>query len=388
MTANPLPHYDVIIIGSGSTGTPAAFYMAKAGLKVLVVDQCSSVGQESNKKAIGGIRATHSDPAKIRLCLRSIEIFATWKETYGDDIEWYKGGYAFPAYRDQEENTLKNLLAVQKTYGLNIDWLDAQQMLRVSPDLNPENLRGGTFSPEDGSASPLLASHAFYRQALKYGAEFRFNEPVQEIILKGGRVAAVRTNRATYGADVVVNAAGAWANPIGKLVGMDLPVRPDSHEAAITEPVAHFLDPMIVDIRPAPGSTNYYFYQHLTGQVIFCITPSPNIWGYDERETSSFLPMVSRRMIEIMPRLKNIRVRRTWRGLYPMTPDGTPLIGWSREVPGFLLATGLCGQGFMMGPSIGELLTRLATNQTVPEDDETLAIVSPYRKFGGPEKLQ
>ncbi|TLN15016.1 FAD-binding oxidoreductase [bacterium] len=388
MTANPLPHYDVIIIGSGSTGTPAAFYMAKAGLKVLVVDQCSSVGQESNKKAIGGIRATHSDPAKIRLCLRSIEIFATWKETYGDDIEWYKGGYAFPAYRDQEESTLKNLLAVQKSYGLNIDWLDAQQMLRVSPDLNPENLRGGTFSPEDGSASPLLASHAFYRQALKHGAEFRFNEPVQEIILKGGRVVAVRTNRATYGADIVVNAAGAWANPIGKLVGMDLPVRPDSHEAAITEPVAHFLDPMIVDIRPAPGSTNYYFYQHLTGQIIFCITPSPNIWGYDERETSSFLPMVSRRMIEIMPRLKNIRVRRTWRGLYPMTPDGTPLIGWSREVPGFLLATGLCGQGFMMGPSVGELLTRLATNQTVPEDAETLDIVSPYRKFGGPEKLQ
>ncbi len=186
----------------------------------------------------------------------------------------------------------------------------------------------------------------------------------------------------------MVNAAGAWANPIGKLVGLDLPVRPDSHEAAITEPVAHFLDPMIVDIRPAPGSANYYFYQHLTGQIIFCITPSPNKWGYDERETSEFLPMVSRRMIEIMPRLKNIRVRRTWRGLYPMTPDGAPLIGWAQDVPGFLLAVGLCGQGFMMGPSIGELLTRMVTNQMVPEDAETLAIVSPYRKFAGQEKLQ
>lgn len=388
MTANTIPHYDVIIIGSGSTGTPAAFYMAKAGLKVLVVDQCSSVGQESNKKAIGGIRATHSDPAKIRLCLRSIEIFSTWKETYGDDIEWYKGGYAFVAYREREEQSLKELLVKQKSYGLNIDWLDARQMRQVSPDLNPENLLGGTFSPEDGSASPLLAAHAFYTQALQHGAEFRFGEPVQEILLKGGRVAGVRTNRATYGADVVVNAAGAWANPIGKLVGLDIPVKPDCHEAAITEPVAHFLDPMIVDIRPAPGSANYYFYQHLTGQIIFCITPSPNIWGYDERETSSFLPMVSRRMIEVMPRLKNIRVRRTWRGLYPMTPDGAPLIGWSKEVPGFMLAVGLCGQGFMLGPSVGELLARLATNQTVPEDAETLAIVSPYREFAGQEKLQ
>ena len=139
MTANTIPHYDVIIIGSGSTGTPAALSIAKAGLKVLVVDKCSSVGQESNKKAIGGIRATHSDPAKIRLCLRSIDIFATWKEIYGDDIEWYKGGYSFVAYRNTEENTLKNLLVKQKSYGLNVDWLDAPQMLELMPDLNPEN---------------------------------------------------------------------------------------------------------------------------------------------------------------------------------------------------------------------------------------------------------
>ncbi|GAP14860.1 glycine/D-amino acid oxidase [Longilinea arvoryzae] len=388
MTANPISHYDVIIIGSGSTGTPTALSMAKAGLKVLVLDRCPSVGQESNKKAIGGIRATHSDPAKIRLCLRSIEIFSTWKETCGDDIEWYQGGYMYPVYREAEEKTLKELLAKQKAYGLNIDWLDARQMLEVTPDLNPDHLLGGTFSPKDGSASPLLASHAFYHQALLHGVEFRFNEPVEEIVLNGGRVAAVRTNHATYGADVVVNAAGAWANEIGKLVGLDIPVHPDCHEAAITEPVAHFLDPMIVDIRPAPGSANYYFYQHLTGQIIFCITPSPNIWGYDTRETSSYLPMVSRRMVEIMPRLKNIRVRRTWRGLYPMTPDATPIVGWSKEVPGFMLAVGLCGQGFMLGPSVGELVSRLVTNQTVPEDAETLEIVSPYRKFGGPEKLQ
>ena len=88
------------------------------------------------------------------------------------------------------------------------------------------------------------------------------------------------------------------------MVGIDLPVYPDSHEAAITEPVAHFLDPMIVDIRPAPGSSNYYFYQHATGQIVFCITPQPNIWGDDVRETSTFLPMVTRRMVEVMPKLK------------------------------------------------------------------------------------
>ena len=97
---------------------------------------------------------------------------------------------------------------------------------------------------------------------------------------------------------------------------------------------------MVVDIRPVTGSANYYFYQHATGQIVFCITPSPSIWGEDCRETSEFLPMVARRMVDVMPRLANIRVRRTWRGLYPMTPDGFPIVGWSKEAEGYLAGRG------------------------------------------------
>lgn len=388
MTDKTIPHFDVIIIGAGSIGTPAAFYLSQAGRRVLVLDSLPSVGQGSNKKAIGGIRATHSDPAKIRLCLRSIEIFSTWKEQYGDELEWFKGGYAFPVYREREETILKELLKTQKAYGLNIDWLDAQQMREIIPDLNPQGLLGGTFSPDDGNASPLLTVHAFYDHAIRLGATFKFNEPVTGVIIRSGKIAGVTTPHGEYGCDVLINAAGPWAANVGKLMGLEIPVTPDSHEAAITEPVAHFLDPMVVDIRPSPGSSNYYFYQHLTGQIFFCITPNPNIWGFDTRETSEFLPMVSKRILEVMPRLKNIRVRRTWRGLYPMTPDGYPIIGWSREIQGLLLAVGMCGQGYMLGPGVGELLTRMVHNQTTTEDNETLSIVSPYRAFAAQELLK
>ncbi len=121
-------NYDVIIIGAGSIGVPTAYYLSKAGLKVLVVDSAASVGQGSNKKAIGGVRATHSDPVKIRLCLRSIEIFSKWKENTGDDIEWSQGGYCFVAYRDREEKILKDLLTIQQSYNLNISWLDKKQI--------------------------------------------------------------------------------------------------------------------------------------------------------------------------------------------------------------------------------------------------------------------
>lgn len=380
--------YEVIIAGAGSVGTPAAMFLAQAGFKVLVIDPNPSTGQGSNKRAIGGLRATHSDPAKIKLALRSLDIISGWKEKYGDDLEWYKGGYCFVAYREEEEKTLKEVLPVQKSLGLNIDWLEAKELRQLLPDLNPHDLRGGTLSPDDGHASPLLVNEAFYRQARRAGADFNFKETITGLKIERRKIKGVITDRGNYGAQVVINAAGAWAAGVAKMAGINIPVTPDSHEAAVTEPVQRFFHPMIVDLRPVKGSANYYFYQHATGQVIFCITPSPSRWGFDVRETSQFLPMVSKRMIDLMPRLKNIRVRRTWRGLYPMTPDGFPIVGWAKEVDGFLQAAGMCGQGFMLGPGVAELLTRIVSGKPEPADEEILSYLSPYRSFVSEEKLK
>jgi len=380
--------YDAIVVGAGSVGMPAAMALAERGLKVLVLDQFASPGQGSNKCAIGGIRATHSQAAKIRLCLESLRVFSTWQEAHGDELEWLQGGYAFVAYREREESLLKDLLKVQKSFGLNIDWYDARALLEIAPGLKEEGLRGGTFSPEDGSASPMRSCLAFYRRAKELGVDCRFSERVTGIIRRRGMVIGVRTDKGGYASETLVNAAGAWARSLAQAGGLDVPVQPDSHEAGITEPVAPFLGPMIVDIRPTPGAHNYYFYQHKPGQVIFCITPDPPIVGTDRRETSAFLPMVARRMVDLMPKLANVKVRRTWRGLYPMTPDGSPLVGRSATLKGYVHAEGMCGQGYMLGPGVGALLARLVTDALKPGDEEILAELSPARKFGAVEALK
>jgi len=380
--------YDVIIIGAGSVGIPAAWAMARSGLKVLVVEKLASAGQGSNKAAIGGIRATHSEPAKIRLCLRSLGIASTWHETYGDDIEWQMGGYSFVAYSERETAILKDLLSNQQASGLNIDWYDKDELLNLIPALNPTGLIGGTFSPEDGLCSPLLFGQAMYEQACKAGAEFHFNETISEIEVSDGCVRAVTTTEGRYEAPIVVNAAGGWASEIGRMVGLEHPVIPDSHEGGITEPVAQFLGPMVVDIRPSPTAANCYFFQLATGQVLFSLTPKPLIPGFDCRETSSFLPTVSKRMIALIPRLSNLRVRRTWRGLYPMTPDGAPLVGWSEGVKGYLMAIGMCGHGFMLGPGLGEVLDRVVRDELTDDDRIILEGLSPARSFEGQAALK
>ncbi len=380
--------YDAIIIGAGSVGAPLAWQLAEAGMNILVIDQFASVGQGSNKRAIGGIRATHSEPAKIRLCLKSLEIFSKWQEQHGDDIGWQQGGYCFVAYRPQEEKTLKDLLVIQKKFGLDIDWYDAKELLEIVPALASDGLIGGTFSPGDGSASPMLSALAFEKQARRCGAVFHYNEKIKAMDCQNGRITAIQTDKAIYQTGLVINAAGAWAGEVGALAGIRLPVSPDSHEGGITEAVSHFLRPMIVDIRPAEGSSNYYFYQHHTGQLIFCITPNPPIVGFDQRETSSFLPMVSRRMLGVMPRLKNLKVRRTWRGLYPNTPDGSPILGEVEGLKGYFNAVGMCGQGFMLGPGLAVYMRKLVTGSL--DDDSRLIFekLSLYRDFGKKEALK
>ncbi|GAH02748.1 unnamed protein product [marine sediment metagenome] len=113
--------YDVIIIGAGSIGVPTALATAESGLKTLVIDSLPSVAQGDNKHAIGGIRATHSLKSKIWLCQRSIDIFASWDDKFGDDIWWSQGGYTFLAFNKEHENQLKDTVELQKSYGLNIN---------------------------------------------------------------------------------------------------------------------------------------------------------------------------------------------------------------------------------------------------------------------------
>jgi sarcosine oxidase subunit beta len=361
--------YDIVIAGAGSVGLPLSWQLALRGYKVAVLDHEASWGRGQNRAAIGGIRATHSDPAKIRICMESIAIISSMLETHGLDVEWVKGGYLYVAYDEKEETSFKELLVLQRKSGLDIDWVEPQAIAEIAPGIRMEGLKGGTLSPGDGFASPLMTSTAFHLLALRAGVDFFFDTRIESVNRRGDMVESIEANGEVWGADIFVNAAGAEAADLASLAGFDIPVHPDCHEAGVTEPVERFLGPMVVDIRSSTESGNYYFYQAKTGQVVFCITPRPQIWGRDKDSTSSFLPQCVQRMLDLYPRLRNLRVRRTWRGMYPMTPDGLPIIGYPESAKNFLHAVGMCGQGFMMGPGLGKILAESIASGRSPYGD-------------------
>lgn len=379
--------YDIIIIGAGSIGVPLSFYLAKKSLKVAVIEKMPSEGRGQNRAAIGGIRATHSDPAKIKISQLSIELLKNLKKEYGKEIDWISGGYLFPVYDEKTEIALKKLLDIQKEFKLNIDWINNESINELVPGINKTNLHGGTFSPEDGSASPLKVAGAYLSLSKESGTKFYFNEEVISMEISGNKITSLSTQKDKYSAGLIINAAGADAKEIGELMNLNIPVVPDCHEAGITEPVQPFFKPMVVDIRPDEQSANYYFYQNKEGQVVFCITPRPSIYGKDIDNTSSFLPLVIKRMLALYPRLRNLRVRRTWRGLYPMTPDGFPIVGYAKEISNLFLTVGMCGQGFMLGPGLGSIVSEIIADNSTKYDFITNQL-SLYRNFTRTEVLK
>ncbi|UCG63777.1 MAG: FAD-binding oxidoreductase, partial [Deltaproteobacteria bacterium] len=226
--------YDLIVIGAGSIGVPVAMEFAKKGQSVLVIDSLASPGQGQDKKAIGGIRATHSDRGKILISQRSIEVFSHWKEMYGDDIQWKSNGYSFPAYTEKDEDMLRDLMKIQQSFGLNIRWLSPEEYRELNSGISMKGLRGSTYSPEDGSASPLLFTQSCYFKSVEYGAEFKFSEPVVGFTIEHGKITSVNTDRGAYHSANVLNAAGAYARGVSQMAGIDIPVNADSHEAGIS----------------------------------------------------------------------------------------------------------------------------------------------------------
>ncbi|HOX92862.1 MAG TPA: FAD-dependent oxidoreductase, partial [Spirochaetales bacterium] len=249
---------DVLILGAGSVGVPLARYCAERGLKTIVLEKEASWGRGQNRAAIGGLRATHSDPAKIKISQESIRIVKSMQEEEGIDIEWSQGGYLFVAYDAEREKAFRELLVIQKQAGLDIDWISPDAVRQLCPGVRSEGLRGGTYSPGDGFASPLMTNTAFHRLARRAGADFRFGETVLSMGKSGHRVSTVISDKGAYSAGTVVNAGGADAAELASMLDLEIPVHPDCHEAGVTEPVAPFMKPMLVDILPDHESGNYY----------------------------------------------------------------------------------------------------------------------------------
>lgn len=353
--------YDAIIIGAGVVGLSAAYQLSSRGLDIIVIEK-DFPGAGSTNRCIGGIRQQFSTAASIKLMKESVRLFQQMDETFGFSVEFHQGGYLFLGYTPEHLEAFKQSIAVQTEQDLDVRLLTANQCGEVVPQLNLQGLLGGTYSPADGQANPFNVLKG-YIQAIKHnGSHLESFTEVTGIIVDNNRAVGVVTNSGhkVY-AGAILNAAGPWAAPVGHLAGVQLPIAPERHEAFITERMKKFFEPMIVDFR----SDGCYFNQRVNGQVIGCYSPDPPLPGTNTDATPEFAGEMSRRALRLLPSLAASRVLRQWGGSYSNTPDRSPIID-KTPLPGFYVAAGMSGHGFMFAPAAGKYIAGIIMEGAYP----------------------
>jgi sarcosine oxidase subunit beta len=357
---------DVVLIGGGIVGSSIAYHLVAAGCKnVLVIERESAQGKGSTGKSMGGVRAQFSTPVNIRMSLYSIPFYASFDDRLGYPCDYRPQGYLFCATNAKHLAYLRTNYEKQVDMGLQNARLVAGDEIRsLFPQLRGDDIVGGSFCATDGFVDPYSAMIGFMTWASDHGATLWKNARVTGITGNiDDRSFEVVTTRETVSTRTVVNCAGAWAGPIAKMVGIDLPVEPLRRMLVPTEPFDQFphTAPMIVDM-----STGFHFRPESRGFLLAWNDPEETP-GYKTDFEPSFIEKILTRAADRVPVFENVAVnpKRAWAGLYEMTPDHHPILGESPEVPGFFFANGFSGHGVMHAPATGKILSDLIlTGQT------------------------
>jgi len=350
--------FDVMVIGGGIIGLSTAYYLARHGQSVIVFEK-DYIGAGSTGRCISGIRAQFSTETSIKLAMSSVALFQQMEQEFGFSVEWAPTGYLFLAHDEARKNAFLSVIDLQQRLGLDVRFLEKNEIAKQFPYLNTDQLLAGTFCPTDGQADPFKVLKGYFLGIKKYGGIIRTRTEIETTEIRGNGKKILRTTTGEeFVAEKVLNAAGPFAKEVGQMVGLSLPVDPERHEALITEPVTFIGVPMLVDYRPDGG----YFVQRLTGQFVGCYTPQPVVPGHDLSSTFEFLTEMPRRMMRLVPALEHIAVVRQWSGSYSMTPDGNPIVD-EADIPGYFVSVGMCGHGFMLGPALGKNLAHYMIHQ-------------------------
>ena len=367
---------DVIVVGAGVVGAACAYYAARAGLDVTVIDR-GSVAAGTTGSGEGNVLVSDKEPGpELELAVLSNGL---WRELAGrfDGPSKGQGGFEFEpkgglvvAENDKVMAALTELAAQQ---GVEHTIVQASGLRDYEPHLTPE-LAGGVFYPQDAQVQPMLAAARLLRHAAesfgKGTVRLHLGAEVTGFLRSGDRITGVRTTRGDVLGDAVVNAAGTWGGEIAALAGVELPILPRRGFILVTEPLR---EPLIRHkVYTAAYVTNVASDNAgLETSAVIEGTPAGTVLigasrervGFDRTTSVPVLARLARQAVELFPALRGIRAIRSYCGFRPYCPDHLPVIGADPRVPGLYHACGHEGAGIGLAPATGHLLAQLLTGE-------------------------
>jgi sarcosine oxidase subunit beta len=219
---------------------------------------------------------------------------------------------------------------------------------------------GALYHPPGGIVRHDAVVWGYARGADALGVHIHQNTEVTGIDVVEGGVRGVSTSRGNVNTPVVINCTAGWSTLISDMAGVRMPVSTFPLQAAVTEPVRPFLDPVIVS-----GTLHVYVSQTDRGELVFGASVDP-FTSYSMRGSLEFTEGLAGHVLELMPSIAKMRVLRQWAGLCDMTPDFAPIMG-PTPVTGFLVDVGWGTYGFKAGPVSGETMAKLVATGKTPE---------------------
>jgi glycine/D-amino acid oxidase-like deaminating enzyme len=359
---------DVVVVGAGIVGAACAYYAARAGLQVTIVDRGPVAGGTTGAGE-GNLLVSDKVPGpELDLTLYSLSLWRALRSTMDTEaFELEPKGGLMVALDPGALDAIGALGQRQREVGVDVVEQSPADLREREPYLG--EVAGGAFYPQDMQVQPMLAAAHLVRTAVRdHGATRYLDAPVIAIERgSDGRVTGVRTTTRTVPAGTVVNAAGTWAGEVAALAGVALPILPRRGFILVTEPLptlirhkvyaAEYLSNVASDAAELESSGVVEGTR--SGTVL--IGASRERVGFTQTYPLAVLRRLAAQAVRLFPMLAGVHTIRCYRGFRPYSPDHLPVIGADPRVPGLLHACGHEGAGIGLAPATGDLIAALIT---------------------------
>lgn len=366
---------DVIIIGGGIIGCSTAYYLAKRGKTVIVLEKGKVMGYGGSSRNGGGVRQSGRDKRELPLAMYGVKnLWPHLSEELGMDVEYYQQGNLRLGKTDDHLKILRGLTDVAVSLGLDVRMINGEEVREICPHLSDEVI-GASWCKSDGHANPLLATLAFHNKARQLGVRFLTEQNVLSIKMVAGRAGKVVTSSGEFEAEKIVLAAGYESRAIMQTVGVDVPMKTFALDTLITEAQPPMFYQML-----GTAMADFYGHQTTHGSFVFgggSPLDAGSIDGLADHPPAAATAATCKGILGYIPALKHTKVVRSWVGFVDWCEDKVPVLSHVEEVPGLILACGLSGHGFGIAPSVGTVLSQLACDETPSIDISDLG----YKRF-------
>lgn len=367
---------EAVVIGGGVIGCSIAYYLAKKGAKVIVIEKKEGLCFGASGANNGGCPVSPFKSPVLELVRESLKLYKDLSEEIGYDIEYQNTGFLLCSVNEEQYSDMEKNAQNLRRSGVNVRLIEGNEMRKLEPSLAADVIVGIEEQKESSLVNPFKVNYGFARAARKLGAEFLLSTEVKKIEINKGTITSVITDREKIKTNFVVIAAGAWSPEIGKMLGLTIPVKPQRGQIIVTESVPlnekwryiqdagysrTTFDAEAVKKSKDPGmklGIAASFSQNNTGN--WTIGSSRDFAGYDTQVTMQTVKYLAKRAIKFMPKLKDVNCIRIFAGFRPLCyVDGLPILGKVDNPAGLVIATGHAGEGITLAPITGKLISEL-----------------------------